>query len=231
MVVGIRHRRSGCPWRVVNRSQPGEPAIIHSSTNPTNSLRWTASASGVLTRSVMSNTALSSVVATSASGERQHPERAMGTPCRVGHAERQGQSERTEVAGDVRRGTGGVAEHEWLHALRGDHDRDPGQRGSQPTTAAQPRRTRPVEHAGGEIRQRLDTAEPHGPRERRDPLGIPPAERAPLEVVVEQPELGCRQFVVDGGRDQFSSGHAFHTFLVDAADDSVPADRPMPPIG
>ena len=69
----IRQRRSGCPWRVVNRSQPGEPAIIHSSTSPTNSLRCTASASGVLTSSVTSNTALSSVVATRATANGSIP--------------------------------------------------------------------------------------------------------------------------------------------------------------
>ena len=42
---------------------------VGTSTNPTNSLMWTASASGVLTRSVMSNTALSNVVARSDSWE------------------------------------------------------------------------------------------------------------------------------------------------------------------
>ena len=81
---------------------------------------------------------------------------------------------------------------------------DPRQRRSQPATAAEPRRARPVEHAGREIGQRLDTAEAHRPRERRDPLGVRPTQRAPLEVVVEQPELGRRQLVVDRGRDQFS---------------------------
>jgi hypothetical protein len=135
VVVGIRHRRSGCPWWVVNRSQPGEPAIIHSSTNPTNSLRCTDSASGVLTRSVMSNTALSNVVATSATANGSIPNARWGRHAAYAMPERQGQSERTEVTGDVRRGPGGVAEHERL-ARSGRRSR----RRPRPTPVAASRR-------------------------------------------------------------------------------------------
>ncbi len=75
--------------------------------------------------SVMSNTALRSVVATSATANGSIPNARCGRHAAYAMPNDKRQTERTEVPRDVRRGAGRVAEHERLHALRGDHHAPP----------------------------------------------------------------------------------------------------------
>ena len=175
----------------IRSGQPGDPAIIQSSTSPislddVHALRQRSHApvGGVGDRADDRRRH-------QCAGERQQTERAMRSPRGVREADRQRGTERTEVAGQVGVGAGRLAEHERRDALHEHHDRHPRQSGPHPVRPAEPRRARSGDDA---LRRGRARARPIGHGSMRSSAREPFGERATVDA--------GRQMRVGGGRSR-----------------------------
>jgi len=141
-------------------------------------------------------------------GERQESERPVRLPRRIGEADGERRTERTEMSSEVRAGSGRFAEHECRQALDQHHHSDPRERRAQPTSASEAGRSGSGGDRGDEARHRFGGTDADQPIDALHVGCVPLTGDAVDEVGIGECEIVARGLTVGAGGQRLAGGLA-----------------------